>query len=88
MQKLVYVHSWGDEGCCGTSHIPFLYSSKEDFVFDILERFKDFKWISNWHEEEIKELGVSLSKFELENIEYSVTTLEEWFETNKINKNV
>jgi len=83
VQKLVYKHCWGDEGCCGTSHIPFLYKSKEDFVFDILERFKDIHWISKWHEEEIKELGIFIGQYDLENIEHSVYTLEEWFEKEK-----
>jgi len=41
MEKLVYSHFWGDEGCSGTSYIAFEYESKEKFVFDILEKYKD-----------------------------------------------
>lgn len=85
MENLVFVHSWGDEGCCGTSHIPFLYKSKDDFVFDILERYKDIEWLSDWHEVEIKELNIYINRYDLESIEHQVYTLSGWFEAYKVN---
>lgn len=64
---------------------PFEYASKEEFVFDVLEKYKDFDWSTKYSfPKEVEVIpGVFLGKYEVERIEYSVNTLEEWFETNK-----
>lgn len=83
MQKLVFVHHWGDEGCYGTSTIPFEYKSKEDFVFDILEQFKGHKWEGKYATVKLKKFDIYLEQYEINDIERNVFTLEEWFELNK-----
>ena len=83
--KLVLVHSWGDESCCGTFHQPFNYESKEKFVFDILEKYKDYDWIEFGDGHEVEVLGdITMTKTELEDIESNMYTLDEWFEREKI----
>lgn len=95
MEKLILTHCWGDEVCSGTSYIPFEYKSKDDFVFDILERYKNHEWIyykkypnkttSDYDTSEVEVLdNVFLSKGALEDIEGNVLTLEKWFEQHKI----
>lgn len=88
---LVYVHSWGDEGCSGTSHTVFEYESKEKFVFDVLEKFKNKEWKTfgsghfSHHEEAplfSNSDDITLNKFEVEHIEHDVFTLEEWSKRN------
>lgn len=88
--KLVLNYRWGDEGCSGTSDVPFEYESKEKFVFDILEKYKDKEW-KEWkmgrntiyHETIVLIEGVEMNKFDIESIEHSVYDLEEWFELKK-----
>lgn len=43
--KLVYRHIWGNETSSGEFVIPFEYESKEKFVFDLLERYKNHEWV-------------------------------------------
>lgn len=88
---LVYVYSWGNEGSSGTSHIVFDYESKEKFVFDVLEKFKNKKWEMHGsghytHHEEASLFSnddcITLNKFEVENVEHDVFTLDEWAKRN------
>lgn len=44
MEKLIFVYNWSDNEGGGIFPIPFEYESKEKFVFDILEKYKDLKW--------------------------------------------
>lgn len=84
--KLVLVYSWGDESCCGTTHLPFNYESKEKFVFDILEKYKDYDWIvrNDGQTNEVDVLGyVSMTRGEIEVLESNIYTLDEWFEKEK-----
>lgn len=86
---------WGSEPYGGTSYVPFEYESKDKFVFDVLEKFKKHKWEfygngrSDFDTDRVVIFSgyfdVSLTKYELENIENNVLTLEEWFEQNKQN---
>jgi len=91
MYKLVYTHYWGDESCSGCNHLCFTYASKEEFLFDIFEKCKNFKWgviIDRWGSCSNKiELfkDVWLDYWEYERLEHNVYTLEEWFNRNKIN---
>jgi len=91
MEKLVLIYHWGDEGCCGTSHIAFEYESKDKFVFDVLEKYKDKEWEiynkgKSWQSHEKVEVipNVYLEKSEIDSIEHSVFTLDAWFEYQKI----
>ncbi len=93
MEKLIYEYSWGDIGCSGTSYIAFEYESKDKFVYDILEKFKNIKWIvynegTSWESHNkvlvFEENDVYLDKYELDSIEHSIYTLDEWFEHEKI----
>lgn len=86
MQKLVFVHSWGDEGCCGTSTIPFEYESKEQFCFDVWEKVKLLGKISKDSYYVIDVLGCSLTPSNVEYLEDDIYTLEEWFNKEKIIK--
>lgn len=82
--KFIYTHCWGDEGCSGTSYISFEYSSKEEFVFDMLEKFDKVE-VFDYYNQEIKLFeDVTISKCDLHNLEGNVKTLDEWFELNKL----
>lgn len=88
--QLIYTHHWGGEPCGGTTHIPFEYESKEQFVFDVLEKFKDHKWqrygdgSSDYETSTVNIFdNVDLTKGDLESIEHNVSTLEEWFKRNE-----
>jgi hypothetical protein len=93
MEKLIFRYSWGDGYTCGgTDYIPFEYKSKDKFVFDMLEKFKDHPWkfygkegTYEYRSSKVEIFkDVEIDKFELENIESDVFTLEEWFNENKI----
>lgn len=91
MEKLVYVHSWGDIGCSGTSHIAFEYESKDKFLFDTFEKFKSHEWEvfnegTEWESHGKVELfpGVYIDKFEFESLEHNLYTLEKWFDREKV----
>jgi len=91
MEKLVLVYHWGGEPCGGTDYIPFEYESKDKFVFDILEKYKDHKWIyyngsrSEFDSDAVKIISeVFYTKGDFEYLENNVLTLEEWFNQNKI----
>jgi hypothetical protein len=45
--KLIFKHCWGGEPCSGTDIIPFEYSSKEDFVLMILDKYNSKYWKDN-----------------------------------------
>lgn len=82
MEKLVFVYSWGDEGCCGTTVIPFEFSSKDDFVFYMLEKYKELRDLRT-REVYFTDLDIWLNKEEVDGIERNIYTLEEWFKENK-----
>ncbi len=88
MEKLVLIYHWGYEECSGTAHIAFEYESKDKFVFDVLEKFKNKEWEvfhnGEWNERVEIMPEVYLDKSEIENIEYSIFTLEDWFNRQKI----
>jgi hypothetical protein len=93
MEKLIYTYCWGEEGSSGTSYIPFEYESKEKFLFDVFEKFKDFDFNLN------KDKGsfaypntaklfpsndIFIDKCDFDSLEYNICTLDEWFERMKI----
>lgn len=80
MVKLIYRYDWGDESCSGRTIIPFEYKGKDEFVYDVLKRFNK-KYFKEHDYAEI--LGQRLDKYEINNIEYNIFTLEEWFSKNK-----
>lgn len=85
MEKLIYTHFWGDEGCSGTSYIAFEYESKDKFVFDVLEKYKNHVWEYEYTKVLIfAENDVWLDQYEIEGIEHNVLTLDEWFKREKI----
>ena len=90
MEKLILTHYWGGEPCGGTTYVPFEYESKDKFVFDILEKYKNHKWDYYGNARSDYETsmviifdGVYYSKGELDTIENDVLTLDEWFNRNK-----
>jgi hypothetical protein len=80
MENLVFVYSWGDEGCSGTATIPFQYESKDKFIYDMLEKF-DSKYWKERHMCTILECWINKEEFEC--IERYIYTLENWFEMFK-----
>lgn len=84
--KLILVHFWGGEPCGGTSIIPFEYESKEKFVFDVLEKYKNKEWMVGTHGifEEVEIFpNAYLNKWDIEEIEHNVYELNEWFDKQK-----
>lgn len=84
MQQLIYTHAWGDEGCSGTSYLPFEYESKDQFVFDLLEKYKDHNW-NGKHSNVLvfNDDSIYLDKHGIETIEHNIQTLHEWFNDHK-----
>ena len=87
--NLVLVHHWCNEPESGVCIIPFEYESKEKFVFDILDKFKNKEWkeygegsYKSYEQVEVF-LGVGMNKFDIESIEHNIFTLDEWFDKNK-----
>jgi hypothetical protein len=79
MEKLVLTYDWGWEESGGTVHIPFQYSSKEDFisyVCKIVERAET----NNRNHIHLFGTVVSWKQNDLPNC---IHTLDEWFELNK-----
>jgi hypothetical protein len=90
MEKLILTYSWGSEPCGGTDYLPFEYESKDKFVFDILEKYKNHPWEfygdgrSDFETSSVELFdNVYLTKYDIENIEHSVSTLDEWFGRQK-----
>ena len=90
MEKLILTYSWGSEPCSGIEHIPFEYESKDKFVFDILEKYKNHPWEyygngkSDFETSTVYLFDCAyLTKYDIENIEKNVSTLDEWFKRNK-----
>ena len=89
MENLVLEYSWGNESCCGTTHICFEYESKDKFVFDVLEKYQNYPWkISSdyFHSEEVEIIkdSVYMTRSEIDSIEKSVYSLDDWFILSKI----
>lgn len=80
MVKLIYRYNWGGEPCSGTSIIPFEYKGKDEFVYDILKRFNKKFFKEHGHAEIF---GEWLTEQDINDIEYNIFTLEEWFSKNK-----
>ena len=80
MVKLIYRYSWGGEPCSGTAIIPFEYKGKDEFVYDVLKRF-DKKFFKDNPFAEL--FGEWLTEDVIQNIEYDIFTLEEWFSMDK-----
>ncbi len=95
--KLVFSYYFYDEEFSGRHVFPFEYSSIEDFQYMVLEKIKEHKdamiklhgekdgsgWYKNGY---VKIFDEELNVFHLEeSIEYGVLTLEDWFNSNKIN---
>ncbi len=76
MGKLIFVYNWGDEGCSGMATIPFEYKSKDDFMFNILEKFNNECFLENTY---AVIMDCCLSKSEINSIESCIFTLDEWF---------
>jgi len=79
--KLIYKHFWGDEGCSGTEIICFEYSRKDEFLYNIYERYKNIKWEKHTS---VEVLGIYLYKEDFDDLENNIFELDEWFEQNKI----
>jgi len=75
--RLIFEHFWGGEPCSGTDMIPFEYSSKEDFVLMVLDKFDSKYWKNNTF---CELFGAYLYKDDIDNLEYNIYTLDEWFE--------
>ena len=90
MENLVLRYTSGDDETCScTSLFPFPYASKDEFVFDILERYKDRQWTYyTVHKSKSKTDKVELfddiwlCEAEILDIEKMVYTLDEWFRVN------
>ena len=85
MEKLILRYSSDDD--YGT--IPFTYESKEKFISDVKERFKDEVWEyytcdhSKYRTSKVEVFSdVWLCQGEIENLEKSVDTLDVWFKKN------
>lgn len=89
MEKLILRYDWGGEHCGGTDVFPFLYKSKEEFMYDVLERFKNHKWVycdgdqSKYSSNKVELFdNIWLSEGDINDIERNVHTLDEWFDLN------
>lgn len=89
MEKLILRYDWGGEFCGGTDIFPFLYKSKDAFIFDILERYKNRKWEyytvnkSKYETDKVEIFDdIWLSEGDILEIERNLYTLEEWFDLN------
>ncbi len=88
MEKLILRYTEGDGFTYSCERFKaFEYVSKEEFVFDVLEKYKDFDWSTKYSfPKEVEILpGVYLGKYEVERIEHDVYTLEDWFQEYKEN---
>jgi len=63
--------------------IPFEFSSKDDFVLEILERVEKAKK-NKEHYIKLSDMERMISIEDAESIEGNVFTLEEWFEKYKV----
>lgn len=88
MDQLVFIHYWVSEPESGTSYTPFSYESKDQFIFDMLEKYKDEVWTyygtnkreySDYDTSSVEVLGHHISKGELNELEHNIVTLQEWF---------
>jgi len=80
MKKLIYRYSWGDEGCNGTTFIPFEYIDRDEFIYNVLKQY-DKKFFKDNHYVSI--LGEYLTESDINNLEYNVFYYEDWFNDYK-----
>jgi hypothetical protein len=91
--KLVYKYCSTDE-CTYSCDIFFCfeYESKVKFIFDVLTKFEDTQWeiyksysgVEEYKKRELFKGGPWLDKYEIDNIESSVYTLDEWFKSEQL----
>lgn len=87
--KLIYEHYFTDGYTYGNTVVfPFEYSSKDDFVLEILNRIDNAKDLNRTpqHSPIVYFLGLEISlndDFRAEDVEKNVYTLEEWFDQDK-----
>jgi hypothetical protein len=86
MERLILTYTKGDGYTYSCDTVKaFEYASKDEFVFDVLEKYKDFDW-STEHSfpKEVEVLpDLFLCQYEVERIEQDVYTLEDWFQKYK-----
>jgi hypothetical protein len=80
--KLVFTYSWCNEEASATITVPFEYSSLEDFQFMLLEKLDDCKKNGQCYIR-LFDCDINIEESDIERVENSVLTLEDWFERNK-----
>jgi hypothetical protein len=82
--KLVFDYTYCSEPECWDLDLPFEYESKDKFILDVLDNpmLLNKIGIQVW-EHEVEDESI-FSKDFIENINYYVLTIDEWFEKNKI----
>ena len=85
MTKLVFDYTSCSEPECWEINIPFEYTSKEKFIFDVIDNPKLLTQLNIYdvYEYQIEEKMLPEC---VENIDQYVFTLDEWFEKNCVNK--
>jgi len=85
MAKLVFDYTDCSEHECFEYDVPFEYSSKEQFILDVIDNpmlLNNMNIKGIYHHELEQE---TLPDF-IENIDQYVFTLEEWFDKNSVTK--
>ena len=85
MNKLVFDYTSCSEPECWGINIPFLYESKEQFIFDVIDNPMLLTQLDIYEVYEHQIDGKTLPEC-VENIDQYVFTLDEWFEKNCTNK--
>jgi hypothetical protein len=85
MEKLVFDYTCCSEPECWEWNIPFVYESKEKFIFDVLDNpmILNKMGIVSVYDFQI-ENGSIFEKEYIQRIDEYVLTLDEWFEKNKL----
>jgi len=81
MEKLVFSYQETDGYTYSyDKFVTFEYSSKDDFLFDVFEKWKE---VCRDDYSKVKILNFIFKAEDLEYLEQNVITLEEWFNNNK-----
>jgi hypothetical protein len=85
MEKLVFDYTCCSEPECWEWNIPFVYESKEKFIFDVLDNpmILNKMGIVSVYDFQI-ENGSIFEKEYIQRMDEYVLTLDEWFEKNKL----
>jgi hypothetical protein len=85
MEKLVFDYTCCSEPECWEWNIPFVYESKEKFIFDVLDNpmILNKMGIVSVYDFQI-ENGSIFEKEYIQRVDEYVLTLDEWFEKNKL----